>query len=148
MTLSFADLVAVELVDSVGIAIGAFVTLVVILELIRWRSILSPIVRGMKLGVEVWLQILVGTMKSEAIYQQIDIGYEKGRWLSHSLVMWGFVLLGVATTLNWIMDPKGYPLPMWHVVRISGNIGGFLFIIGLAIIVVRYGPKKRDGCFL
>ena len=42
MTLSFADLVAVELVDTVGMSIGAFVVIVVILELIRWRNILVP----------------------------------------------------------------------------------------------------------
>jgi nitrate reductase gamma subunit len=147
MTLSFPDLVPVELVDSVGITIGIFVAFVVILELIRWRSILSPIIRGMNLGVRKWLQILIGTLRSETIYQQIDIGYEKGKWLSHSLVMWGFLLLGVATTLNWIMDPKGYPLPIWHVVRISGNLGGLLFIVGLAIIVFRYASNevKRDS---
>ncbi|MGA3404975.1 MAG: hypothetical protein ABSD49_04495 [Candidatus Bathyarchaeia archaeon] len=147
MTLSFADLVAVELVDTVGMSIGAFVVLVVVLELIRWRNILSPIIRGMNLGPGKWLQILVGTFNSEAVFQQIDIGYDKGKWLSHSFVMWGFLLLGLATTLNWIIDPKGYPLPIWHVVRISGNLGGFLFIVGIAIIVLRYGSNdvKRDS---
>lgn len=147
MTLSFADPVAVELVDTVGLTIGVFVAFVVIVELFRWRSVLSPIIRGMRLGAGRWLGVLVETLKSEAVFQQIDVGYEKVKWLSHSLVTWGFLLLGVATTLNWIMDPKGYPLPIWHVVRVSGNVGGFLFIIGLAIIVLRYGSDevKRDS---
>jgi nitrate reductase gamma subunit len=147
LTLSFADLVAVELVDTVGLTIGVFVALIVIVELFRWRRILSPIVRGIRLGAGRWLEILLGTLKSEAVFQQIDVGYDKVKWLSHSLVMWGFLLLGVATTLKWIMDPKGYPLPIWHVVRVSGNFGGFLFIVGLAIIVLRYGSDevKRDS---
>ena len=147
MTLSFANLVAVEFVDTLGMTIGVFVALAVVAELIRWRSILSPIIRGRKLGAKRWLGVLITTLKSETVFQQIDIGYEKWKWLSHSLVMWGFILLGVATTLNWIMDPKGYPLPVWHVVRVSGNLGGFLFIVGLAIIVVRYGSNevKRDS---
>ena len=145
--MSFADLVAVELVDTVGITIGVFVALIVVVELFRWRSLLSPIVLGMKLGAGRWLEILVGTLKSEAVFQQIDVGYEKVKWLSHSLVMWGFLLLGVATTLEWIIDPKGYPLPIWHVVRVSGNFGGLLFIVGLAIIVLRYrsDEAKRDS---
>jgi nitrate reductase gamma subunit len=147
MVLSFADLVPVEFVDIVGLSIGIFVAVVVVLELIRWRSILSPIIRGLRLGGGKWLTILLGTLKSEAVFQQIDIGYEKVKWVSHSFVMWGFLLLGLATTLNWIVDPKGYPLPIWHAVRLSGNCGGFLFIVGLAIIVVRYGSNdvKRDS---
>ena len=74
MTLSFANLVAVEFVDAVGITIGVFVALVIVVELIRWRSILSPIIRGRKLGAGRWLGVLITTLKSEAVFQQIDIG--------------------------------------------------------------------------
>ena len=118
-----------------------------LLELVRWRSVLLPIARGMRLGVAKWLQIFVGTLRTETIYQQIDIGFEQGKWLSHSFVMWGFILLGVSTTLNYIYNPKGDPLPIWHSVRIAGNIGGLLFVTGLAIIVLRYRTNtvKRES---
>jgi nitrate reductase gamma subunit len=147
MAMNFAGLVPVELVDMIGISIGVFVLTVVVFELVRWRQVLFPIRQGMNLGGAIWLQILVGTLKNEAVYQQIDIGFEKGKWLSHSFVMWGFILLVISTTLNWIYDPKGYSLPIWHSVRISGNVGGILFIVGLVIVILRYASDnvKHDS---
>lgn len=147
MTVNFASLVPVELVDIIGISIGVFILSVVLFEIVRWRKVLSPILKAMNLGGGIWLQTLAQTIANEAVFQQIDIGFEKRKWLSHSLVMWGFLLLGVSTTLNWIYDPKGYSLSVWHSVRIVGNVGGILFITGLAIIVLRYSTDnvKRDS---
>jgi len=146
MSVNFASLVQPGLVDLIGISIGILVLIVVLAEIVRWRKVVSPIVRGMSLGWAAWFRILIRTIKNEAIFQQIDIGFDKGKWLSHSLVMWGFILLGVSTTLNWIYDPSGYPLPIWHSVRIIGNMGGFFLIIGLTIIVIKYSSDnvRRD----
>jgi len=146
MSVNFASLVQASLVDMIGMSIGVFVLIVVIAEIVRWRKVVLPIIQGMSLGWAMWLQILLQTIRNEAIFQQIDIGFEKGKWLSHSLVMWGFVLLGVSTTLNWIYDPKGYPLSIWHSVRLIGNTGGVLLIVGLGIIVLRFTSDnvKRD----
>jgi len=146
MSVNFAGLVQPGLVDIIGISIGILVLIVILAEIVRWRRVVSPIIQGRSLGWARWVRILIQTIKNEAIIQQIDIGFDKRKWLSHSLVMWGFLLLGVSTTLNWIYDPSGYPLPIWHSVRIIGNTGGLFLIIGLTIIVLRYASDnvKRD----
>jgi len=146
MSVNFASLVQVNLVDMIGMSIGVFVLIVVLVEIVRWRKVVLPIFQGMSLGWVIWLQIVLQTIRNEAIFQQIDVGFERGKWFSHSLVMWGFILLGISTTLNWIYDPSGFPLPIWHSVRILGNTGGVLLIIGLASIVLRYTSDnvKRD----
>ena len=147
MTLDFSELVSVQFIHGVGVLIGLFVFLIVIVELVRWRSVLSPILRARKLGSSMWRKILLKTIFDDAVYQQIQIGFEKGKWLTHSFVMWGFVLLSVSTTLNYIYNPTGEPLPIWHSVRITGNIGGFLFMVGLGVIVYRFASSdlKRDS---
>jgi len=138
MPVNFAHLVHPNLIDIIGISIGILVIVAVLAEIVRWRKAISPIIQGTSLGWAKWFQILSQTIKSEVIFQQIDIGFEKAKWISHSLVMWGFVMLGASTTLNWIYNPSGYPLPIWHSVRIIGNVGGLFLITGLAIIAVKY----------
>ena len=146
MALDFSELVSVTLVHEVGVLIGLFVVIVVVLEIARWRHVLSPIVAARKLGASKWRDIFLRTVSNDVLYQQIQIGFESGKWLTHSCVMWGFLLLSVSTTLNYIYNSKGAPLPFWHIVRITGNIGGFLFVFGIGIIVYRFASSdlKRD----
>jgi len=147
LALDFSELVSVDLVHKVGILIGAFVFIIVIVEIVRWRSILSPIVRARTLGASAWRNIFLRTISNDLLYQQIQVGFEREKWLTHSFVMWGFLLLSVSTTLNYIYNPRGEPLSIWHIVRITGNLGGFLFVVGLGIIVYRFASSdlKRDA---
>ena len=60
--------------------------------------------------------------------------------------MWGFALLAVSTTLNYAYNPKGFPLPIWDNVRITGNLGGVLLAAGLIMTAYRRSGKfvKQD----
>lgn len=52
-------------------------------------------------------------------------------------IFWGFIGLSISTTLAAILNPTGGPLPFFHIVRVTGNVGGTLFITGLTIFLYR-----------
>lgn len=61
------------------------------------------------------------------------------KWYSHVLIFWGFVCLSIATTLAYFMKPEGTILPLDHPVKIFGNVGGALLILGaVAMFFVRF----------
>ncbi len=51
---------------------------------------------------------------------------------SHVLIFWGFVFDGIATTLAYFMKPEGAVLPLDHPVKLFGNAGGILLVVGCA----------------
>jgi hypothetical protein len=63
----------------------------------------------------------------------------KGKWASHVLTFWGFVFLIIATTLAYLIKPEGAILPLSSSIKIFGNIGGIMVIVGcIGIFFVRY----------
>lgn len=50
--------------------------------------------------------------------------------LSHIAVFWGFVSLGISTTLAYLTNPSDLILPLYNPVKLFGNGGGILVIIG------------------
>jgi hypothetical protein len=75
--LDFSELVSVYVVHLTGVLIGVFVLLVVIIEIVRWRSVLSPIVKARTLGATTWRKIFFKTFLNDAVYQQIQVGFNK-----------------------------------------------------------------------
>jgi hypothetical protein len=146
MVLSFPNYVPVDLIHIVGLAIGAIVLLVVLFELVRWRGVLAPIANGSRLGAAKWCSVFVDTVASDVIYQQISTKCPDRKWVSHSLVFWGFLLLSASTALNYITNASGGPLPLTNPVRTLGNLGGIMLIAGLAIVVYRISTDsdKRE----
>ena len=65
------------------------------------------------------------------------------QWISHFMIMWGFIGLGVTTTLDAIVNFEAVPLPLLHPVRILGNISGIVFMTGLTLAITRrlFSPK-------
>jgi nitrate reductase gamma subunit len=137
MVLSFPNYVPVDIVHTVGLAIGIIVLVVVLFELVRWRGVLAPIAKASRLGVVKWWEIFVNTLAADVIYQQISTKCPDRKWFSHSLVFWGFLMLSASTALNYITNSAGGPLPLVDPVRILGNAGGVLLMAGLAIVVYR-----------
>lgn len=93
----------------------------------------------------------------------IDVGLQRTvftcdrlQWFSHFGLLWGFLLLGLATTLDSLINPNVDPLPLTHIVRILGNIGGVLLVSGgtiaiwrrLTIKEVRDSTRPGDTFFL
>lgn len=50
--------------------------------------------------------------------------------LSHIAIFWGFVFLAISTTLAFLTNPTDLILPLYNPVKIFGNSGGILVVIG------------------
>lgn len=50
--------------------------------------------------------------------------------LSHLAIFWGFVSLAISTTLAYLTNPSDLVLPLYYPVKIFGNGGGILVVIG------------------
>ena len=62
--------------------------------------------------------------------------------VAHLALFWGFVFLGVSTTLAFMTNPTDAILPLTNPVKLFGNIGGALVVFGfLAMFYVRYRER-------
>jgi len=62
----------------------------------------------------------------------------KTKRFSHLAIFWGFVFLGISTTLAFITNPTDVVLPLFDPVKLFGNIGGVLVVVGfLGMFYVR-----------
>lgn len=149
MVLNFPDYVAVDVIHNYGIAMGIIILLIVLYEFIRWRTILNPIGRAVKLGPAKWWSIFFKTLANEVAYQQISIQCGSSKWISHGLVFWGFLALAASTTINYITNPSGGSLPLASTVRLLGNLGGVMILVGLTIVIyrARVDEEKRTYTF-
>ena len=67
----------------------------------------------------------------------------KAKQASHLLIFWGFAFTGVSTILAWLTNPSNLLLPLTDPVKLFGNAGGILILIGfVAMFYVRYNEKK------
>ena len=61
---------------------------------------------------------------------------------SHLAIFWGFVFLGISTTLAFFTNPANVILPLYNPVKIFGNVGGVLIVAGfIGMFYARY----REG---
>jgi nitrate reductase gamma subunit len=62
--------------------------------------------------------------------------------VSHLAIFWGFVFLGISTTLAFFTNPTNLVLPLSNPVKLFGNVGGALVVAGFfGMFSVRY----REG---
>ena len=58
---------------------------------------------------------------------------------SHLAIFWGFAFLGISTTLAFITNPSNAVLPLTDPVKLFGNVGGVLVVVGFVFMFyVRY----------
>lgn len=78
---------------------------------------------------------ILGVTLGRDVFLQLDIlGCNLRKWVSHLTVFWGFVILGLSTMLNFSVNPTALPLPLSHAVRVLGNVGGVVFMVGLVLM--------------
>jgi hypothetical protein len=66
----------------------------------------------------------------------------KVKRFAHLAIFWGFVCLGVSTTLAYLTNPTNAILPLYNPVKVFGNAGGILVIAGfIPMFVVRYRER-------
>ncbi|MFP5231950.1 MAG: 4Fe-4S dicluster domain-containing protein [Acidobacteriota bacterium] len=58
-------------------------------------------------------------------------------WFIHGTIMWGFLAMLLATTLDYLFKPIGSPVPPWYPMRIMGLLGGLVCLYGLSIAIGR-----------
>jgi nitrate reductase gamma subunit len=67
----------------------------------------------------------------------------KTKRISHFAIFWGFVFLAISTTLAFLTNPTNLVLPLLNPVKIFGNVGGALVVVGFAgIFYVRYREEE------
>jgi hypothetical protein len=59
----------------------------------------------------------------------------RSRWFMHWAIMWGFIGLAAATTLDYLLllladKVPGQPVPLWHPIRLLGTLTGVLVLFG------------------
>jgi ferredoxin len=64
-------------------------------------------------------------------------------WVVHATVMGGFLAMLLATTLDFLLNPIGSPVPPWYPMRILGAVGGVVCLYGLAIVLYRRAQGKE-----
>ena len=58
-------------------------------------------------------------------------------WLVHALILWGFLGMLLATTLDLLTKPIGSPEPLWYPVRLLGILSGLACLAGLTFVFTR-----------
>lgn len=72
----------------------------------------------------------------------------RSRWFMHWAIMWGFIGLAAATTLDYLLllvadKVPGQPVPLWQPTRLLGTVTGMLVFFGtVRALVARF--KKPD----
>ena len=64
-------------------------------------------------------------------------------WLVHGTIMWGFVAMLIATTVDYLFKPIGSPVPPWYSMRLLGLLGGLVCLYGLSIAITRRIAAKE-----
>ena len=65
---------------------------------------------------------------------------------SHIAIFWGFVFLAISTLLAFLTNPTNEVLPLYNPVKIFGNGGGILVIIGF--VAMFYVRSREDAPIL
>lgn len=68
--------------------------------------------------------------------RQIDPWYLR-TWIVHASVMGGFLIMLLATTLDYLLKPIGSSVPLWYPMRLLGSLGGVICLYGLTIVLIR-----------
>jgi nitrate reductase gamma subunit len=73
----------------------------------------------------------------------------RSRWFMHWAIMWGFIGLAAATTLDYLLllladKVPGQPVPLWHPIRLLGTLTGVLVVFGtLRALVSRIRKPEK-----
>jgi ferredoxin len=65
-------------------------------------------------------------------------------WVVHASIMWGFLAMLAATTLDFYLKPIGSHVPPWFPMRILGTLGGLACLFGTVVAITRRVRAKEE----
>jgi len=156
--IDFNTILPHEIIQIGGIILLVWIIGGLIFNLIRWRPVLNSYFTGTNKtkNITLFFRNFSLIILRDILLQNNLWRCNVLKWFSHFLVFWGFLILGMSTTLNYLMNPLALPLPLTHLVRILGNTGGIMFMIGLIVMLsdrllvrgVRQNTSFGDAFFI
>lgn len=135
---SFNEFLPSGTIDMLGLVTAVWVIFWMVFNMVRWRNTaLGPISAAAAIDFSGTVKTFAAKVAKDGFYQREVFACSRARWLTHFTIFWGFILLAASTTLSWIMNPAVVPMALTHPVRILGNLGGLLLVVGLAVAVGR-----------
>lgn len=127
-------------IDYGGLIILAVLVVALSLIFLKWREaiprkILNSV--GELPEIKRRGKVFLDTLARDVFYQKPMADCSRIWWVGHLCMFWGFVGLGVTTSLDEIINPSAAPLPLVSPVRILGNVTGAIFLFGVMVSLVR-----------
>jgi len=155
----FHDLVPYDTIHNVGIGVAALLTVLMLMSffvLIRRSEILKDFNANSFMQATADVARELGTMKRHGKCREQAVKktswYKDHRYI-HLAIMWGFLMLLAATTLNFFvifLAPQMFPgfgqLTVFYPARVIGTIGGLVMLWGVsAAIWKRFTASERGS---
>lgn len=140
-SLNLQTLVSFQVIHDLGLALGAIVGLSVFANLaIMWKYVrIKPNVKiSLATRLQTWLSTLVGSVIRQSIIQ-IDFlkCTNRNRYYTHMALFWGFVGLGIATGVDFIIGLGKVPLYPFPAQRVLGVSAGIAFTLTATYYLVK-----------
>ena len=151
---TFPTFVSVSLVDLLATITLLIVVIGVVISYARWRraspgNFFSKVRKS--LGTQSIVSIFFSELFNRVLLQKDVINNDRMRRFTHLCMFWGFIGLGVTTTLDYIFNEPGNYIPLFggslSLIRLLGNVSGIVMMIGATIAIGRLigVPKFRRG---
>jgi nitrate reductase gamma subunit len=145
--------IPMDTVDKAGLIMGAFVGISALANLAIMNRYLSKDTNGSSGPISVRRtysklaalgKVIVGEVAlQKSLDTCTDTCADRNRYRAHILLVWGFVGLMVATTLDYMIDAYGMPLSM-YVPRGLGIMSGLALICGSVYFVYKRLESKKE----
>jgi heterodisulfide reductase subunit C len=141
--------IPMDIVDRAGMIMGAFVGISALVNLVIMNRYLSKHTKGSSgpvgtKGAYCKLAALVKVIVEEvAIQKRFQTCTDRNRYWAHILLVWGFIGLLVATTLDYMIDSYGMPLSI-YVPRSLGIVCGVALVYGSTYFIYKRLEGKEE----
>jgi len=153
---AFPSFISVSLIDLLASLTLAVILVVLGIKFIRLNPSTTKLLKvaRMNLGVRGLVRVFLSELVNRVFLQRDLISRERLRRFAHLCMFWGFVGLGITTTLDYFFNEPGNYIPLFggtlSAIRWLGNISGMVMILGASIVLGRMigVPKFRERlCF-
>ena len=80
--------------------------------------------------------------KSFTQCDELDSPDYRKPWVVHMAMVWGFIIMSMATVSAMLFPTHGEAVPLWHISRLLGTVGGLVFLYGVMGAIVNRLQKR------